>query len=438
MTPTTRSTARPAAPPPVLRRGRVHRAWWVAAVAALAIAGAGAFATLPGLLVDPLHREFAWSHGTIGFAVWVNMALGGLAAPFATALMDRFGLRRVAALALTAVGTGAVLTTVMTSPWQLTLYWGLLVGIGCGAVAMGFAAVVAGRWFRARRGLVTGVLTAAGVFGQFVFLPVLSWGVERYAWRPTTITVALVALALAPLAWWLLRDHPADVGLRPYGATAFVPRPTPVPGAFRHALRVLRRAARTRTFWLLAATFAICGASTNGIMWTHFVPAAHDHGMPPTAAASLLSLIGVFNVAGTVFSGWLTDRFDARLLLTVYYLLRAVALACLPSLLGPQTTWPLVVFVVFFGLLDVATVPPTIALATLRETYGERDSALVFGWTLTFHQVGAGAMAFFTGLLRDAAGSYDTAWLLSAGLCALAAALAWSIRRPSPAQPTPR
>ncbi|MEE1940190.1 MFS transporter [Streptomyces sp. TRM 70361] len=419
--------------PSATRGGRVHRAWWIAAAAALTVMAAGAFSTMPGLLVTPLHRDLGWSRGSIGFAVWVNMAVTGLVAPFATALMDRFGLRRVAAGALVAVGAGAALTAVMTQPWQLTLYWGLLVGLGCGSVAMGFAAVVVQRWFGARRGLVTGILTAAGVFGQFAFLPLLSRGIDRYQWRPVTVTVALAALALVPLAWLLLRDHPADLGLRPYGSGRPVPPPAPVPGAARHAVAVLRAAARTRTFWLLAGTFAICGASTNGVMWTGFVPAAHDHGMPTTVAAGLLSLIGVFNVAGTVLSGWLTDRHDPRLLLSCYYGMRALSLVCLPYLLGPEAHWPLIAFVVFFGLLDVATVPPTIALSAVREVYGERSGAIVFGWTLAFHQVGAGLMAFAGGLLRDSLGSYDLVWFGSALLCAVAALLAAAIGRPGPA-----
>lgn len=420
------------------RKGRVHRAWWVAAVAAPAVMGAGAFATMPGLLVEPLHRDPGWSRSSIGLAVWVNMAASGLVAPFATALMGRFGLRRVAAGALTAVAAGAALTTVMTRPWQLLLCWGLLVGLGCGSVAMGFAAVVVERWFTTRRGLVTGLLTAASVFGQFVFMPLLSWSIERYQWRPTTVTVALVALALVPLAGLLLRDHPADLGLRPYGAREYVPRPQPAPGAACHALRVLRSAARTRPFWLLAGTFAICGASTNGIMWSGFVPAAHDHGMPPTVAASLLALIGVFNVAGTVVSGWLTDRHDPRLLLALYYGMRGISLLLLPSLLGPEAHWPLIVFVVFFGLLDVATVPPTIALTAVRGIYGEGGGAIVFGWTLAFHQLGAGVMAFAGGALRDALGSYDAAWIVSGALCAVAAVLAPAIGGPGRAPRTGR
>ncbi|MFD6112320.1 MFS transporter [Streptomyces yangpuensis] len=412
-------------PPPPPRTARVHRAWFVAAVTFVTIIGAAGFASLPGLLIEPLHEEFGWSHGTIGVAVSVNMALYGITAPFAAALMDRFGIRRVVAVALTVIAGGAVATVRMTEPWQLVLCWGLLVGLGSGSMALAFAATVTGRWFTARRGLVTGILTAAGASGQLVFLPLLAWLVDRHGWRPATVTVAVAALAVVPFVWLLLRDHPADVGLAPYGGT-YAPRPAPAPGAARRALKVLAGAARTGPFWLLAGTFAICGASTNGLVRTHFVPAAHDHGMPVTAAAGLLAVIGVFDVVGTIASGWFTDRYESRRLLAVYYALRGVSLLFLPILLAPSVRPPLVFFIVFYGLDWVATVPPTIALC--REHYGD-DGAIVFGWVLASHQIGAALVAFLGGLARDLTGSYDVVWYASGALCAMAALMAMVIRR---------
>ncbi|GGU32541.1 MFS transporter [Streptomyces lavendofoliae] len=413
-----------------MRPSRVHRAWFVAAVTFVTIIGAAGFISLPGLLIEPLHGEFGWSRGTIGFAVSVNLALYGLTAPFAAALMDRFGVRQVVALALTVIAVGSLLTVWMTAAWQLVLYWGVLVGLGGGSMALAFAATVTNRWFTARRGLVTGILTAAGASGQLVFLPLLSWLVTHHGWRPAAVTVALSALVVVPLVWLLLRDHPADVGLKPYGADDFVPKPPPVPGAARRAVTVLASAARTGPFWLLAGTFAICGASTNGLIKTHFVPAAHDHGMPMTAAASLLAVIGVFDVVGTIASGWFTDRFETRRLLAVYYALRGVSLLFLPMLLAPSVHPPMVFFIVFYGLDWVATVPPTIALC--REHYGD-DSAIVFGWVLASHQVGAAVVAFAGGWARDVFGSYDVVWYASGALCAAAALMALVIRRRRPA-----
>ncbi len=399
----TQTTPRPARPASRSGRGgrrtRIHRAWFVALVTFVTIIGAAGFASLPGLLIDPLHAEFGWSRGTIGFAASVNLALYGLTAPFAAALMDRFGIRRVVACALTVIATGAGLTVFMTESWQLVLCWGVLVGLGSGSMALAFAATVTNRWFVARRGLVTGILTAAGASGQLIFLPLLSWIVEHHGWRPAALIVAAAALAVVPFVWLLLRDHPADVGLTAYGAQAYAPKPAPVSGAARRAVKALVNAARTGPFWLLAGTFAICGASTNGLVKTHFVPAAHDHGMPVTAAAGLLA---------------------------VYYGLRGVSLMFLPMLMAPSVHPPMIFFIVFYGLDWVATVPPTIALC--REHYGD-DSAIVFGWVLASHQVGAALVAFLGGVARDAFGSYDLVWYASGALCAVAALMALIIRR---------
>ncbi|MCX5437587.1 MFS transporter [Streptomyces sp. NBC_00063] len=394
--------------------------WTVAAGAALAIVTAGAFSTLAGLLVGPLHEDLGWSRASVGLGSLVNMVVYGATAPFAAALMDRLGMRRVAVGALCLVAAGAGLATTMTAPWQFVLYWGVLVGLGTGATATTFAATVTERWFVARRGLVTGLLTAASVVGQFVFLPVLSWVIDAYAWRAAAAALALAAAGALPVVWAAVRDPRKELAL---GADAA-----------RRALRTLARAARTGPFWLLAGTFAVCGASTNGVMWTHFAPAAHDHGMPVTAAASLLSLIGIFNVAGTVASGWLTDRADPRRLLAVYYALRALTLLALPLLLTSAVDAPLVAFTVVFGLLDVATVPPTIALC--RAHYGA-DAPVVFGWVSAAHQVGAGAVAFAGGMTRDAFGSYDPVWVGAGALCAGAALLALTVRMPRARRVTP-
>ncbi|MFE1286920.1 MFS transporter [Streptomyces sp. NPDC058751] len=422
--------ARPVRPAP---SHRIHRAWFVAAVTFVTIIGAAAFRSLPGLLIDPLHEEFHWSRGTIGAAVSLNLALYGLTAPFAAALMDRFGIRRVVAVALTVIAVGSGVTVWMTAAWQLMLCWGLLVGLGSGSMALAFAATVTNRWFTERKGLVTGILTAASASGQLIFLPLLAWIItEQRDWRPAAVTVSLAALAVVPFVWLLLHDHPADVGQAPYGAAEFVPKPEPVRGAARRAVTVLFSAMRTGPFWLLAGTFAICGASTNGLVQTHFVPAAHDHGMPVPAAASLLAVIGVFDVIGTVASGWFTDRFEPRRLLAVYYALRGISLLFLPMLLAPSVHPPMVFFIVFYGLDWVATVPPTLALC--REQYGE-DSAIVFGWVLASHQVGAALVAFLGGVARDHFHSYDVVWYASGALCAAAALMALVIRRRRPAVP---
>ncbi|WP_442931296.1 MFS transporter [Mycolicibacterium sp. 120320] len=416
--------------PPVGHSGqvkiRVHWAWVVAAVSFVAILGAAGFRSIPGVMMNPLHHEFGWSHGTVGLAMSVNMTLYGLTAPFAAALMDRFGVRPVLTVSLLLIATGSAVSTLMTASWQLVLLWGVLVGIGTGSISMGFVATVATRWFDARRGLVTGVLTAASATGQLIFLPIVAAVTTAHGWRWASLIVAAAALAVVPLVALFMRNHPSDKGLAPYGAHAIAP-PTPLAtGSFNAAIDGLRIGSRVPAFWLLAGSFAICGMTTNGLIGTHFIPAANDHGMPTTVAAGLLATIGVLDVAGTVFSGWLTDRVDPRLLLLVYYAGRGVSLLLLPSLLSPHaepSTW---VFILFYGLDWVATVPPTIVLC--REYFGDR-SPVVFGWVFASHQLGAAVAAAGAGWLRDLNGSYDVAFYLAAGLCFVAAAFSAGIRK---------
>ncbi|GAC66380.1 MFS transporter [Gordonia soli] len=411
-------------------RTRIHRAWIVAAVSFVAILGAAGFRAVPSVMMDPLHMEFGWSHATIGAAMSVNMVLFGVTAPFAAALMDRFGVRPVLAGALVLIAAGTGVATLMTASWQMLLLWGVLVGLGTGSISMGFVATVSTRWFVEKRGLVTGMLTAAGATGQLIFLPVVAAMTDRYGWRWASIVVTLAALVVIPLVLLFIRDRPTDVGTTAYGAPAdAVDAPDTLPnGTFGAAWRGLVQGFRVPAFWLLAGSFAICGMTTNGLIGTHFIPAAHDHGMPTTVAASLLATVGIFDVAGTIFSGWLTDRVDPRILLVVYYLGRGASLMVLPALLSPHaepSTW---VFIVFYGLDWVATVPPTIAIC--RHWFGA-STPIVFGWVFASHQIGAAVAAFGAGLVRDAHGSYDLAFLIAAGLCAVAAIMCGVIRLPS-------
>ncbi|GAA4861229.1 MFS transporter [Kitasatospora terrestris] len=421
------TTRQPPAPAPT-RSSRPHYAWVVFGVSLVVLVGSAGFRSTPGLMMDALSGEFGWSHATVSSAVSVNLTLYGLTAPFAAALMDRFGVRLVVVCALLTIATGAGLTILMTQPWQLVLCWGVLVGLGSGSMAGAFATTVSGRWFKARQGLVTGVLTAAGAAGNLVFLPVLAALVENHGWRAAVVTVSVAASAVAVPVLLLMRERPADLGLLPYGATEPPPAPPAAGSALARSLRVLKDAAGTRPFWLLAGSFAICGATTAGLVGTHFVPAAHDHGMPNTTSASLLALVGVFDVVGTIASGWFTDRFDSTRLLVAYYGLRGVSLLLLPQLFGDSLRPPILAFVIFYGLDWVATVPPTVALC--RRYFGE-DAPIVFGWVLACHQIGAAAVAGLAGLARDRFGDYDATWYAAGGLCAVAVLLCLALRRRS-------
>jgi predicted MFS family arabinose efflux permease len=422
------------------RLPRVHRAWVVAGVTFLALVAAAAFRSSTGVLLEPMEGEFGWTRGQTSAAVSVNLLLYGLVAPFAAALMERFGIRRVVAFALLLTAAGSGLTLLMTQAWQLVALWGVLVGIGAGAMALVFGAVVANRWFVSRRGLVTGVFSAASATGQLVFLPLIANLAQRHGWRSAVALTAGLALLMVPLVLALLRDRPADVGRQPYGAgPAYrAPEVVPVTGGFVRAagtaLGQLREASRSFTFWVLAGTFFVCGWSTNGLIQTHFVPAAHDHGMPPTTAASLLALIGIFDIAGTIGSGWLSDRVDSRLLLLVYYGLRGLSLLAVPALLGPDLHPTLLLFVVFYGLDWVATVPPTVQLC--RQAFGLERAGVVFGWVFASHMIGAGLAAAFAGLVRESTGSYTPAWFTAGALCLVAAVAVLTI--PAPArEPAP-
>lgn len=409
------------------RSPRLHRAWFVAAAAFVALLAAAGFRAAPGVLIDPLHAEFGWSRATIASAVSVNLVLYGLFSPFAAALMERFGIRRVASTALFVVALGAGGTVFMSASWQLILCWGVLVGVGTGSMAMSFAATVAARWFVRSRGVVTGVLTAAGATGQLIFLPIVANLAVDEGWRTASLVIAIAALAVVPVVLLVIRDRPSDVGTTAYGAeTGEVSPPVRTGGSARRALSVLGSAARTRTFWLLAAGFAICGATTNGLVSTHFVPAAHDHGMPQTTAAGLLALVGIFDVVGTIASGWLTDRVDPRILLGVYYALRGVSLALLPQLLSGSVEPSMWAFIIFYGLDWVATVPPTVALCVRQ--FGDAGP-IVFGWVFASHQLGAGFAAFGAGAIRDLSGSYALAWYIAAGLAVLGSVASLSITK---------
>ena len=407
-------------------RLRGHPAWWVAGVTFLALVGAAGFRAVPGVLMEPLQAEYGWSVTTISLAVAVNMALYGLTAPFAAALMERFGIRPVVVTALVVVAAGSGLTVFMTASWQLVLCWGVLVGLGTGSMALALVATVTGRWFVARRGLVSGVLTAGGAAGQLVFLPLIAVVAEGSGWRAAALGVSVVALAVVPLVLLMLRERPRDLGVAPYGGTPADDVDPVRAGAGRLAVRALTDAARTKPFWYLAAGMMICGATTMGLIQPHFIPAAHDHGMPQTVAAGLLALVGLFDIAGTLASGWLTDRFDPRVLLLVYYVLRGASLAALPALFGPDIQANMVAFIVFYGLDWVATIPPTMALT--REIFGAR-APVVFGWIFASHQVGAAAMALVAGVVRDTVGAYDLAWQVGGALCLLAGGLSLMVRR---------
>jgi MFS family permease len=408
-------------------REPLHYGWIVAATTFVTLLCAAAVRATPSILIVPLEEAFGWTRATISAAISINLLLYGLMGPFAAALMDRFGIRRVVVTSLSVICLGVALTTQMTHPWQLILSWGVLVGLGTGTTATVLGATVVNRWFHERRGVVMGVLTAATATGQLIFLPILAQLVQRKGWQAVPTTVAVVIACVIPLVLFFVRDRPSDLGLRPYGApvgSAEPPRSTRSP--LVHAFAVLKKGSRSRDFWLLFASFFVCGATTNGLVGTHLVPACMDHGIPEVRAAGLLAMMGVFDLVGTTASGWLSDRRDSRWLLFWYYGLRGLSLLFLPYAFQ-LSQGALAVFAIFYGLDWIATVPPTMKLTT--DVFGRQDAPVAFGWIFAGHQIGASFGALGAGIIRTSTATYTLAWLGAGAFCLVAAVLVLRIGR---------
>ncbi|MGA2815641.1 MAG: MFS transporter [Xanthobacteraceae bacterium] len=415
-----------------LARRNIHYGWVVVAVTFLTMLVTAAAMGAPGVLIVPLEREFGWDNSQISAALALRLLLFGLFGPFAAAFMNRFGLRRVMICAAMLIVVGLIASLAMTRVWQLILLWGVVVGVGTGLTAVVLAATVATRWFTKRRGLVVGLLTASSATGQLIFLPLIAELTERFGWRWALIFVCGLLAAAGLVALALMRDRPSDLNLPAYGETSVTPPPPAGVGLMSllsSPLAVLSDAARVPLFWIMFATFFICGSSTNGLIQTHFITLCGDYGLAAVGAASVLAMMGVFDFVGTIGSGWLSDRFDNRWLLFWYYGLRGISLLYLPF--TSFTFYGLSLFAVFYGLDWIATVPPTVKLTADR--FGRERAGMVFGWVFAGHQIGAATAAFGAGFSRTEFASYLPAFFVAGALCILAAALVLTIAKPSSA-----
>ena len=415
-----------------LDRRNIHYGWVMVGVTFFAALISAGTVGAPGVFIIPLQKEFGWSTAQISSALSIRFILFGLMAPFAAALLNRYGLRNVTLTAQLIVVSALVLSLGMTEIWQLVALWGVVIGIGTGMTALVLGATISTRWFAARRGLVVGILTASVATGQLVFLPLLASLTERYGWRLALgfVCIMLGVSALAVLL--MMRDRPSDLGLRPFGDEGTEPLPAPpvnhgsITGV---ALGTLRDASKSRAFWILFATFFVCGASTNGLVQVHLIPMCLDFGIPQVQAASLLAAMGIFDFFGTIMSGWLSDRYDNRYLLFWYYGLRGLSLIFLPF--SDFSFYGLSIFAMFYGLDWIATVPPTVRLTAQK--FGPERANLVFGWIFAGHQLGAGAAAFGAGLSRTLLQSYLPAFFVAGALCVFASLIVLALsRQPKP------
>ncbi len=419
--------ARQAAGDPLTRffaRLGVHYAWVVAAVTFFAALVAAGAAGSVGVMMLPLQIEFGWTPAEISSALGLRLALFGLIAPFAAALFNRFGLRPVMIASFVLISGGMGFSIFMREIWQLVALWGVTVGVGAGLTAVVMSATVATRWFEKRRGLIIGLLTASTATGQLIVLPALAWIVDAYSWRHAIAVMCVLYAIAVVLIVTFMRNHPSDLGLKPFGADRHAePAPAAAPqgNLFLAPFSALALAVRKPVFWVLAGAFFVCGASTNGLVQMHLIPMCGDFRIDGASAAGLLALMGVFDFFGTIASGWLSDRYNARTLLFWYYGLRGLSLLYLPfSGFAPA---PLAIFAVFYGLDWIATVPPTVKLTA--DAFGPQRAPLVFGWIFAAHQLGAGFAAFTAGVIRTELGSYQFAFV-GAGVLCIAAALAFA------------
>jgi sugar phosphate permease len=415
-----------------LKSRRLHYAWVVAGVTFLVLLITAGVRATPGVLMVPLENEFGWTSASISAAIAINLALFGLIGPFAASVMDRWGLRRIVLCALALVSLSVGATVFMKSQWELLVLWGLCVGSATGVTALVLAAVVANRWFDKNRGLILGALTAANATGQLLFLPGLARLLEKHGWRSVSLTVsgAAVVVFFVVLIW--MRDRPADLGLLPYGQIPSAATSGPIARALR-PIEALQQVSHSPAFWVLAVSFFVCGASTNGLIGTHLIPACHDYGITEVHAASLLAMMGVFDILGTTASGWLSDRVASRYLLFAYYAMRGISLIYLPYTLANShngLNW----FAIFYGLDWVATVPPTVRLTS--DCFGRQNAGVIYGWIGAAHQMGAATAAVGAGLIRTHLGDYRDAFWISGSICFLTGLAFLAAAKPLRERPT--
>lgn len=399
---------------------RWHYAWVVVVVTFLTLLFAAAVRSIPSVVMKSLETDFGWNKSTISFSVAISLIFYGLGGPLAGKMIARFGPRKVMFFGLGLTAVGLVLLMNIQELWHFYIAWGVLIGIGTGSIANVLSATVADRWFNRHRGMVLGILGAAVAVGQLIFLPNMMLITTDIGWRSMIgLMAAGVGLTVLPILV-LMRDKPEDMGLEPYGG-----KPTTAAAANADKRTTsMREALRTRDFWLLAGSFFICGYTTNGLIGTHLLTHAVEHGFVEVQAASAVALMGAMNIVGTLASGWLTDRYDNRKLLGVYYGMRALSLMALPFILQMEH---LMIFSVIYGLDWVATVPPTVNLTAQR--FGRQSMGTIFGWIFFSHMVGAAVAAQAGGFFRDLLGDYHLIFISAALMGIIASTLSMSITR---------
>lgn len=399
---------------------RIHYSWVILFIAFFSIITAGIIRSSSGVFIVPFEHEFGWDRSTISFAFAISLLLYGISGPFMAALIEVMGLKKMMILAMTTLLVGILLTFFMVKPWQLVLIWGVIIGLGSGLFLTVLSPYIANQWFEKRRGLALGILTASTATGQLILLPLLAIMIETHSWKWAMGLILLLSLIMLAMILLFMKNSPQEAGHLPYGqeeASALkkvAKKENPITIAFQ----TLFEAIKVKEFWLLAGSFFICGLSTSGLIGTHFISYCIGFGFTAVTAASMLSLMGVFDLIGTTLSGWFSDRFDNRWLLFWYYGLRGASLLFLPFALSDGSYIFLIIFSVFYGLDWIATVPPTVNIS--RQIFGIEKSVVVYGWIFAAHQLGSAVAAGGAGILYKMFNSYTWAFALAGMFCLLA------------------
>ncbi|MBR0846287.1 MFS transporter [Bradyrhizobium diazoefficiens] len=406
----------------------IHYGWVMAGFGFLYGLFASSALGVPSVLMREMASNVDVSMGELSASQGLRFALFGVVAPFAGGLMLRYGPRTMLAIAGVLTLTGLLVTAFMATRFEMWLGLGLLLGIAPGLTALQLAAVISVRWFTTHRGLVVGLLNGSIATGTLIFIPLGAWIAEHWGWRMALAPSGIGLLLMLILFLLFGKDRPQDLGLAAYGDSTVLPPPPKPSGNFAAiSLQALRLGSTRFVFWILASTFFVCGVSSYGLTSTHFVPFCGDLGFTRVTSASLLAMIGVFDLIGTIGSGWLSDRYDNRWLLAIYYGFRGLSLIWLVE--SQATLLAMSAFAILYGLDFIATVPPTVKLTV--GAFGREMGPVVFGWIFAAHQLGVGLMAFAAGIGRDAFGTYVPAFLLAGVLCLLAATAFGFVKRPT-------
>jgi MFS family permease len=413
-------------------RGALHDAWIVLGAVMIIMLLASGLRAVFGVFIKPIEATFGWDRASLSGVAALSLLLLGAVGPVAGWLADRWGPRRVIVFGCLILAAGTVLSSQVMSLWQIYLSAGVLMAVGGGGIQMSTAATVAARWFEARRGLVLGILGGAMSAGQLVIIPLAVWLTLHHGWRQSFLWLGIALLIIAlPLALWFVKDDPARYGLQPYGAGQSRPEGGQHPKTPERRVPI-GEAMQVPAFWLLASTFFVCGYTTGGLVLTHLVPHAADHGFSEMNAAQAMGVMGALNILGTVASGWICDHFGRKGPLAFYYAVRGLSLL---FLLYVWNVPSLNLFAAIFGLNYISTVPATTTLTA--NIFGRYSIGTLSGWIYFAHQVGAALGAAVGGWMFQATGSYGWAFVSGAVLAFVAAALALAIKE-EPLQKTPR